>query len=305
MFNPCCLYIVCGAALWGAIGVFFRALSALGLSPLQIVALRVGSAAVFFCLYLAITGRAGLLKIAPKDCVYFIGTGILSLIFFNWCYFNAISASSLAVAAILLYTSPVWVMLLAVPLFGERLTPKKLLAIGLTTMGCALVVGLIGESAGRISLKAVLLGLGSGLGYALYSIFGKFALAKYPPLTVTAHTFIFASLGALPLSLAEGWHSAYLLPQTWLYTLGIGVLCCVLPFVLYTRGLSGVEAGLAAVLATVEPAVAALLSVLLYHEPLSFDKMLGILLIFAAIVLLSAPAKKQPPQKPSSLSANT
>lgn len=291
MLNRCYLEVIAGAALWGAIGVFFNALSALGLAPMQIVALRVGSAAAAFVLYLAATRRLNLLKIAPRDAIYFVGTGIFSLIFFNWCYFNAISRSSLAVAAILLYTSPIWIMLLAALFFRERLTPQKLLALALTLLGCALVVGLLGASNGRVSPAAVALGLGSGFGYALYSIFGKFALAKYDPLTVSAHTFIFAAAGALPFALAGGAHPAYALPQTWLYTLGIGVLCCVLPFVLYTRGLQGIETGKAAILATVEPAVAALFSVALYHEPLSADKLAGILLILAAIVLLNVPAR--------------
>lgn len=281
------LYIVAGAALWGMIGVFFNYLSALGLMPMQIVALRVGSAALAFTLYLVLSGRKNLLKIAPRDAIYFVGTGIFSLVFFNWCYFNTIELASLAVAAVLLYTSPVWIVLLAAVFFHEQLTPQKILAVLLTLLGTALIVGIFSAGGDKLSPLAVLLGLGSGFGYALYSIFGKFALAKYAPETVSAYTFIFATLGAVPLAAAYGRNPAYLLPETWLYTLGIGVLCCLLPFVLYTRGLEQVEAGKAAVLATVEPAVAALFSVMLYHEPLSAAKIGGMALIFLAILLLN------------------
>lgn len=293
MLNRAYLDIMAAAALWGLIGVFFNSLSALGLSPMQIVALRMLMAAAAFTLYLAATGQLSLLKINPKDSFYFVGTGVFSLIFFNWCYFNAINRSSLAVAAILLYTSPIWITLLAALFLGEKLTLKKLPPLLLTMAGCILVTGIFGAANARISPIAVLLGLGSGFGYALYSIFGKFALAKYPPLTVNAHTFIFGAAGSVPFILAEGWHPAYALPQTWLYTLGIGVLCCVVPFVLYTRGLNRAEAGKAAVLATIEPAVAALFSVLLYHDPLSADKAAGILLIFAAAVMLNLAPKSQ------------
>ncbi len=289
------LYIVAGAALWGAIGVFFNYLAALGLQPLQIVALRVGSAALAFTLYLVLSGKKDLLKIAPRDAVYFVGTGIFSLVFFNWCYFNTIELASLAVAAVLLYTSPVWIVLLAAVFFHERLSPQKILAVLLTLLGTALIVGVFSGGGERLSPLAVLLGLGSGFGYALYSIFGKFALAKYAPETVSAYTFIFATVGAVPLAAAYGWTDAYLLPQTWLGTFGIGVVCCLLPFVLYTRGLEQVEAGKAAVLATVEPAVAALFSVALYHEPLDVAKIGGMALIFAAILLLNL---KLPSKKP-------
>lgn len=294
MLNRAYLDIMAGAALWGLIGVFVNSMSALGLSAMQIVGLRMISAALAFLLYLAATGKLHLLKINPRDSIYFVGTGIFSLIFFNWCYFNAMEQSSLAVAAILLYTSPVWITVLAAIFLKEKFTLQKLPPLALTMLGCVLVTGIFGADDMRISPMAMLLGLGSGFGYALYSIFGKFALAKYPPLTVNAHTFIFGALGSIPFMLAGGFNPAYTMPETWAYTLGIGLFCCVLPYVLYTRGLNHAEAGKAAILATVEPAVAALFSIFFYHEPLSADKLCGILLIFAAAVLLNLPDKKIP-----------
>lgn len=292
MFNKAYADIMAGAALWGLIGVFVNRMSALGLSPMQIVGLRMLSAALAFLLYLAGTGNLAMLKFAPRDAIYFVGTGIFSLIFFNWCYFNAMQQASLAVAAILLYTSPVWITLLAAIFLKEKFTLQKLPPLALTMAGCVLVTGVFGAADTHISPPALLFGLGSGFGYALYSIFGKFALAKYHPLTVNAHTFIFGAVGSLPFLLADGWHPAYALPQTWGYALGIGVVCCVLPYVLYTRGLKNAEAGKAGILATVEPAVAALISVFFFHEALSMDKFCGILLIFAATVLLNLPEKQ-------------
>lgn len=280
-------YIIAGAALWGGIGVFFNFLSSLGFTPMQIVAIRVICAAAAFVLWLLISGRAAALRIAQRDCIYFIGTGICSLIFFNWCYFNAIAASSMAVAAVLLYTSPVWLMGLSALLFGERLTRRKLLAAGLTLCGCALVAGILGDTAGRLSLRALLLGLGAGFGYALYSIFGKFALRKYSPETVSAHTFIFAAIGVLPFVLGRPAAGDYLAPPTIAAGCGIGVLCCLLPFLFYTKGLEYAETGRAGILATVEPAVAALLGALLFRQWPSASELAGMALIFAAIVLLS------------------
>lgn len=293
MLNCACLDIMAGAVLWGLIGVFVNAMSALGLSSMQIVSLRMISAALAFLLYLAATGNLALLKFAPRDAIYFVGTGIFSLIFFNWCYFNAMQQASLAVAAILLYTSPMWITLLAAIFLKEKFTLQKLPPLALTMAGCVLVTGIFGVADTHIPPLALAFGLGSGFGYALYSIFGKFALAKYHPLTVNAHTFIFGAVGSLPFLLAGGWHPAYALPQTWGHALGIGVVCCVLPFVLYTRGLKSVEAGKAGILATVEPAVAALISVFFFHQPLSADKFCGILLIFASTVLLNLPARRK------------
>lgn len=284
--------IIAAAALWGGIGVFFKMLSAAGFTQMQVVAIRVTTAAIALTLYILVKDRS-LLKVRLRDCWCFVGTGIISLVFFNWCYFTAIELTSLAVAAVLLYTSPIFVMLFSALLFHETINGRKLVALAMTFLGCICVAGVLGGGEQTFSPMGILVGVGSGVGYALYSIFGRFALEKgYHSVTISEYTFLFAALGSLPIS--RIWESAPLLaqPQTLVGALGIGVLCCVFPFILYTQGLSGVETGKAAIMATVEPAVAAVLSFLLYQESLLGVKGVGILLIFASVLLLNrAPAK--------------
>ena len=125
-----------GASLWGGIGVFFNMLSDVGFTQMQVVAIRVTAAAVALTLYLLATDRAKL-RVKLRDCWCFVGTGIVSLVFFNWCYFTAIQMTSLAVAAVLLYTSPIFVMLFSAVLFHEALTPRKLVALVVTFIGTA------------------------------------------------------------------------------------------------------------------------------------------------------------------------
>lgn len=281
-----------GASLWGGIGVFFNMLSDVGFTQMQVVAIRVTAAAVALTLYLLATDRAKL-RVKLRDCWCFVGTGIVSLVFFNWCYFTAIQMTSLAVAAVLLYTSPIFVMLFSAVLFHEALTPRKLVALVVTFIGCVFVAGVFGGE-NAYSPLGIFIGICSGVGYALYSIFGRFALEKgYSSVTISEYTFVFATISAVPLSMI--WQAAPLLaqPQTLVGALGIGVLCCVFPFILYTQGLAGVETGKAAILATMEPAVAAVLSFLLYQESLFNLKGVGILLIFAAVAMLNQPAKKK------------
>ena len=281
-----------GASLWGGIGVFFNMLSDVGFTQMQVVAIRVTAAAAALTLYLLATDRAKL-RVKLRDCWCFVGTGIVSLVFFNWCYFTAIQMTSLAVAAVLLYTSPIFVMLFSAVLFHEALTPRKLVALVVTFIGCVFVAGVFGGE-NAYSPLGIFIGICSGVGYALYSIFGRFALEKgYSSVTISEYTFVFATISAVPLSMI--WQATPLLaqPQTLIGALGIGVLCCVFPFILYTQGLAGVETGKAAILATMEPAVAAVLRFLLYRESLFNLKGVGILLIFAAVAMLNQPAKKK------------
>ena len=280
------LSIIIAAALWGCIGLFLKLLTAAGLTSMEGVAVRSAVSALLYGPFLALTDRKALV-IRPRHWYYFFGTGVCSLVFFNWCYFSAISRSSMSVAAVLLYTSPVFVTLLSALLFQERLTPVKGAALVLTFAGCALVTGLFPLGQTRVSPLTILLGLGSGLGYALYSIFGKFALRRYSSQTVTFYTFLFAALFSLPLS---GLHRDLALLWDWRTAaggLGIGVLCCIVPYLLYTEGLRRAEAGKAAILATVEPFVAALLGIVLFREEVTPYKLLGMGAIFAAVVLLN------------------
>ena len=282
--------ILAAGTLWGCISVFFRMLTGAGFTPLQAVTLRVFVAAAVFALYLLIRDRAAF-RIRLRDIPLFLGTGILSLAAFNFCYFTSIELSSVAVAAVLLYTAPVFVMLLSALVFGERITPRKAAALVITFIGCMLVTGVLG-GAERLAPAAVLYGVGSGLGYALYSIFGKLALKKYRSETITLYTFVFAFIGVAPFSrLTPGTLAA--MPWTAvLGALGLGIVCCVLPYITYTKGLEGVEPGRAAIIATVEPVVASIIGAAVFREPFTVAKTAGILLVLGAIVILNVKGKK-------------
>ena len=285
------IFIVIAAFLWGCIGVFYKLLSAAGLSSLQSVAVRIILSAVFYTAYLLVTDRKAL-KIRPRDFLYFVGTGICSLAFFNWCYFSCIDKSSMAVAAVLLYTAPIFVTLLSAALFAEKLTRLKIAALVLTFCGCLLVTGAVGTG-GRITGGALLFGLGSGVGYALYTIFGKLALQKYSSVTVTAYSFIFGAVGLLPLTHFGEVGKALITPGGAIGGVCIAVLCCILPYILYTSGLKNAEPGRASMMATLEPVVASVLGIAVYHEDATAGKILGIVMVVGAVILLSITGKEK------------
>ena len=284
--------IITAAALWGCIGVFLKLLTAAGFTSMEGVAIRALAACVIYGGFLAFTNPEAL-KISPKDWYYFFGTGVCSLLFFNWCYFSAISRSSMSVAAVLLYTAPVFVTLMSALFFRETITPVKLLALAVTFAGCALVTGLFPLGQAAVSPSTILFGLGSGFGYALYSIFSKFALNKYSPATISFYSFLFCAVFSLPLSGLQQDLAGFGCWQAWAGALGIGVLCCAVPYVLYTDGLRQAEPGRAAILATIEPFVAAALGILLYREEVTVYKLLGMAAILGSVLLINRqnPAK--------------
>lgn len=285
-------YVLLGAALWGIIGVFIEELSQAGFTSLQIVALRVICAAVMLVIYLAFKDP-NLLKLHFKDSFSFIGTGIFSMVFFNWCYFTAIEEVSLSIAVILLYTGPAFVVLISWILFKEPMTKRKLGALLLTLLGCAFVIKAVPINDQRISLYGFLVGLGSGFGYALYSIFGKHALKKYESLTVITYTFVFASAVMIPLSGITIEPGQLASSYVWTLILGLGFFPTVLAYLLYTTGLSMIESSRASITATIEPVVATLLGVVIFNEILTIYQIAGMLLVLVSVVLIQF-KKRQP-----------
>ncbi|WP_408009674.1 DMT family transporter [Pseudalkalibacillus sp. A8] len=277
--------IALGAALWGLIAIFVEGLYAYGFTAIQVVAIRVIVAALILIVFVLLKDPK-LFKVHWRDSIYFIGTGIFSIVFFNWCLFTAIQETSIAVAAILLYTAPAIVTIISRFLFKEWFTKRKLIALFMTLFGCTFVIGLIPGGSSSVSIYGVIVGLGSGLGYALYSIFGKYALSKYSSLTVITYTFIFASVAMIPTTGLWRMTNELQEPGVMLNAVGIGFISTVLAFMLYTFGLQFVESSRASITATVEPVVATLVSVVLFQEQLTVWQLVGIFLVLSAVMIV-------------------
>lgn len=275
--------ILAAAALWGIIGVWNRRLMAGGLSPYSIVVVRNCGGLVLLTAVMALRDRS-VFRVERQHLKYFFGTGVVSVVLFTVCYFSCQEICSLAVASILLYTAPAIVVVLSAILWRERVTKKKLLALGLTLVGCALVCGVFSGSL-TVTGGGIALGLGAGFFYALYSIFGRYALAHYGPMTVTVWTFVFAGVASLVL-VRPAELAALAQPSMALTAVGLVVCSTVLPYILYTRGLARVEAGKASILASLEPVVASVAGVVLFGEPMSPLTAAGIVCVLAGVYIL-------------------
>jgi len=277
--------IVIAGILWGCIGLFVRPLNEKGLSSMDVVALRAYVTLLAMSIFLLIYDRK-LFKIKLKDIWCFLGTGICSILFFNFCYFSCINITSLAVAAILLYTAPAIVMILSFFLFKEKLKAKKIIALIMTFVGCVLVTGVVGQSV-PLSGKGILVGLGAGLGYALYSIFSRYAIERgYQSFTITFYTFLFASIGSFFISdFSQVITVATKETGNLLLCLSFGIVCTVLPYLTYTLGLKYVENGKASIIASIEPVTATILGFFVFHEKLSIASIFGVFLVLAALIL--------------------
>ena len=283
------LLIILSGLLWGSMGLLLKTTQAFGFSAINCTALRLGSSALILWIFVGIFSPKSL-KIRLKDLPMLLLCGAVSMGTMSALYLTSIDLTSVSVAAVLLYISPVWVMLFSVIFLKEKLTVKKALAAIIAFSGCACIAGLGGDA--KISALGILVGVLSGIFYASYSIFGTFALKNNNGLTVTCYAFLFATVVSLCIGDVPGIVSVVSNSDNVLKLCGtvfmLGLITAVLPFALYTIGLKYVNASKAAVLVCVEPLTAAVFGFCLYDEPLNFW---GIGLILTAILMLSAKNK--------------
>ena len=284
--NRYSLAIVGGGTLWGFMGVFTRELTSRGYSSPNTVFIRCLIAGILFGITIFICDRS-LFKIRLRDFWCFIGSGVCSMLFFTVCYFRTIEITSLSTAAILLYTAPSFVIMMSFILFGEKMTKRKIAALLMAFLGCCLVTG-VGRGA-NLSTTGLIYGLCAGFGYALYSIFARFAMLRgYNSLTINFYSCLLTTIGAgviwgvntpIQLTIAS--------MDNTLLCLAFGIVASYLPYLLYTYGLTRTENGKASIMASIEPVVATLLGITIFHEKLSIIGALGAALILCAIAVLN------------------
>lgn len=285
--------ILAAGILWGVIGLFTRQLSGLGVSSGGVLIIRSGGCALLFALC-ALVRDASLLKIRWRDLWLFVCFGLGSTLFFTYCYYRSIELGSLSAACTLMYSAPVFVMVISLFVFREKFTRRKLLALVCAVAGCCLVSGLLEGGGSELSLAGVVYGFLAGIGYAFYSVCIK-ALSNrgYATVTINAYGWILCTLGGLVI-----WGFAPAAPMFqsgmgfWL-SVGMIVISGFLPALLYSYGLRGEEAGKGAVMASVEPVMASVMGFAVFGETPTFLGILGVALVLGAVAILNTGAKKE------------
>ena len=279
------LYVILAAACWGVIGLFNRILSELGVDVLQRVTVRNFGALLVLTAVFALV-RRDVFRVKLRHLPLFLGSGIVSVLGLSIVYLQCQTECSLAVAGILLYLAPSFVVVMSAVLWKAPITKRKVTALILALGGCCLVSGLVGGEL-TASPRGLLLGIASGFCYATYTVFSHYTLRHYDSLTMTYWTFVFAGLGSLAFWDTAAMVTVFTDGRGILGALGLAVVATALPYFFYTKGLEGVESGKASIIANVEPVVGALVGVFVFGETLSLWVILGIVCVLSGVLLLA------------------
>lgn len=277
------LLIIIAGLMWGTSGIFVNFLAPYGFSSLQMTAMRGLGGALGMVIYTLLTDRCAFRASPIQLAVYFF-CGLM-LFLTAYFYYTAIHLTSIATAAILMYTAPIFVTAYSVAFLAEKMTRLKLLSIAMMLTGCALVSGIVDGFAARP--LGVLLGIGSGVCYAAYNIISKIGMRRgCAPKSASLWGFIFMALVSVPVSKPAEIVRLATDFKAWVLFALLGVVTFFVPYFLYSLSLKRMPAGTAASLGIVEPMSATVYAMIFFGEIPDVFGAIGIVIILSAVYML-------------------
>ena len=279
------LMLVAASAMWGFSGVFSREIMAFGFTPYQVTSVRLILTSVLLLAVLLVFDR-GALRIDKRDIPFFLFFGALNLVT-NVTLFVAQEHASLSLSTTLQMMSPVWVLIIMFLMYHTRITANKAASIILSIVGAVMVTGVLFES-GSASTLGIAMGLISGFSYGIYTLGAKSSLVRgYSPVGTVFWMFTVAALFSLifadPIPVFQQSVSEPLLLAA---VIGIAVVITILPYWLQARSMKVLDATSANVIGVLEAVAAAMVGFGIYGEVLTIPNIVGMLMIFAAVIVI-------------------
>lgn len=278
------MLVILGASLWGVMGIFVRGLSASGYSSYDIAFLRCLLAGIGFFLFKAIT-QPRVLKINFKGlCICFL-YGILAYAMGFVCYGIAVERIPVAVATVLMFMSPIWVVVLGVLVFKEKLGKQTVLVILICILGAAMVADVFGSAGGSMDIIGILAGIINGFGVALQIMIPRYFVKKYERDTMLVYGFLGAAVGlafltdfkTIGVSL-QGAGAASVIVNV----LCLGLLCTMVANVSVVKATAYINTTTCSILSSLEVVVGAVVGILIFHESMSVLQVIGAVVVVCA-----------------------
>jgi inner membrane transporter RhtA len=276
------------AIMWGTNGVISRLLFDQGITPLTLVEARsiITALGTGGLLLAAARGR---FRVQRRDVPLLLLFG-LALAVVTYSYFLAVQYLPVAVAVMIQYTGPTLIALYTA-LSLHRLPPPRIwLALALTLVGIALLAGLAdllgGSSARGVTLVGILIAAASAFIMAFYILVGERLGKRLHPQTSIFYGFTLAALLWLIAQPPWRFQAAALAPGALPLVLAVGVIGTLIPFGLFLAAINRLDATRAAILATLEPVTATLLSWLWLGQSLDAWQALGGLLVLVGVTVV-------------------
>ncbi|HBG3680541.1 TPA: EamA family transporter [Clostridioides difficile] len=282
------VFIAIAGLLWATLGLFGKFLMGNGLTSEQVAFTRLFFGFIVLGVYSSIR-TPQILKISKKGIIYSVIIGIICQAMFNLCYFKAIDIAGVSIAAVLLYTSPLFLAIFSKICYKENITRSKLFSLILCFIGAIMAV-----TGGRLDFQGLnafglLLGVLSAIAYALMPTISKNALKEFSSSTILVYSFLFGAIFMIPSS--RPWEILNYAKDLDVLScmLMLGIVPAALAYIFYAAGISkGVELSVVGVVASVELVGSVIIGCTILGESFSLGKLFGVMLmLISAVVALN------------------
>lgn len=277
------------AAGFGAMAIFGKLSYDAGVSTFTLLFVRFALAGALFWLVIAVRPRLRPHGAGARPILIGLALGAIGYSTQAGLFFGALQRLDASLLALLLYTYPAWVTLASFGLGREPVSQRKLVALGLSSVG--LIVVLAGAARGELDPLGALMGVAAAVAYTIYILVADSSGLKLPPLTLSA----LVCTGAVATFTAIGFGAGTLHfdfdSEGWLWLSCIAVISTAIPISTFFAGMARVGPSSAAILSTFEPIVTVTLAYLAFSERLSAVQFAGAALVLGAAALLAAPAR--------------
>ncbi len=279
------LCVLGAAACWAAAAAAAKFLFHAGVTPTELVQLRLTTAAAFLGIGLGLLRRRWL-RIERRDIPYFLLLGTFGMAAINIAYLYAISRLQVAAALVLEYLAPVLIALYVGVVRREPLGRRAAVAIAAAFAGCFFAVGAYRIDLLGLHAAGIASGLAAACAFAWWSVYGEAGMHRYPPWTVLFYALVVAALewNLLHPPLEAFRHER--MAEIWVWVLFIAVVGAIVPFGLYFEGINRIRATRASIVSTVEPILAGFFSFVWLGERLDPLQIAGGALVIGAVILL-------------------
>ena len=266
---------------FGTLAPFVRNIS---VSSGELALYRAVLAALLIGSFLVITKQKTSFRALGKELYLLLFSGIA--MGFNWILlFEAYKYTTVAIATLSYYFAPVIVTLVCPLLFHEKLSKKQILCFVMSTLGLSLVIGITNLGRGGNDLRGIAFGLGAAVLYATVILLNKF-IKGVTGIHRTFLQFLAAIVVLIPYVLFTGGvHLGNLDVTGWTCLLIVGLVHTGITYCLYFTSLKELSGQEAAILSYMDPLVAVVIGVLVLKEPLSWQQLVGGLLILGFTLL--------------------
>lgn len=287
--------VVVSCIFWGFMGITSRNLSALSFDSLTISFFRAIVAGLFYIAWIAKKDRS-LLRADLKSMAFFAAYGIIT---FGGCFISynmSVARIPISITTVLMFTNPIWVMLIHRIVFKEKIDVKKAVVMALCISGCMLIAQIYKVGDYRLDPLGIATGLLAGLLFALQVVMPRFYHGDCRKDTMIIYGFIFAAISLLFFTDFKTTFSVLSNPDTSMSAvwniLIIGIFNTFIANTAYIKSTEYIDATLSSIFVSLEPVLASIIAYWVFGESLEFLQLVGMATVIGSVTMLEVDFKK-------------